>query len=236
MSWSKRIIQNGADLPRLTDRLPTVQESLQQIGAESQTDRIYRELEKVKKEAVEQGHSEGFAVGFEEGIRAGRDEGINRGYQESLVRQRAIEEAQQAEVDQFAQAMTDFVGRVESSIEDWQRAAEQRLATLAIEIARRALRQEMELSRDSVIEIAKQAIGETLNSTSFRVRVNPFDVSILESHKAELTSALSNVRQLEIVADGQIEAGCIIEAEEGMIDARVESYVERVEDLIQEAS
>lgn len=236
MSWSKRVIQNGGDLPKLTDRLPTVQESLLQIGAESQSDRIYRELEKVRKEASDQGHAEGYARGFEEGVRAGRNEGIERGLQEALAKQQIVIDQQKAEVDRFAAAMADFVHRAEGAIEDWQRAAEQKLSTIAIEIARRALRKEMETSRDAVVEIAKQAIGETTNSDNFRIRVNPFDVSILESHKAELTASLSNIRHLEVVADEKIEGGCIIEADEGIIDGRIEGYIDRLEEATREAS
>lgn len=86
------------------------------------------------------------------------------------------------------------------------------------------------MSRESIVEITKQALQEVRHGTEVRVRVSPIDSSVLESRKAEILEAVSNIRQLIIVPDLKIVSGCEVDTDGGVIDARVESYLARLEE------
>ena len=111
---------------------------------------------------------------------------------------------------------------------DWFRRAEERHADLAYEVARRALASELVLGRESVLAIAREVLSEVRSGTSVTVRVNPVDVSVLEAHRADLMATLAGIKEIEVVADRTVGAGCVIQSNEGLVDARVESFLERI--------
>ena len=140
-----------------------------------------------------------------------------------------FEEAHGLELQSFRDALTQFVARVENAIDDWYLRSEDRLSDLAIKIAREAICEELKLSRDSVVSITRQALQEVRHGTELRIKVNPLDVSILESRRTELLTALSGIRKLEVAPDLKMTAGCEIETDGGLVDASVDTYLLRLE-------
>ena len=170
--------------------------------------------------------NDGYQAGFEEGLKFGLEEGTQRGQAE-------FEAAHRSEIQKFHFALESFVDRANTSIEDWYEKTELQLTTLAIEIAKRALCDHLELDRQSVLAITKEALQEVRHGSEVRVRVNPFDVGILESHKDEILSTMSNIRNLQFDADSRILGGCEIETDGGVVDARIMTFLSR---LAQEAA
>ena len=99
---------------------------------------------------------------------------------------------------------------------------------LAIEIARRALGKELEAAPDTVVEIAKTVLAEVTEGASVRVRINPTQTAILESHRAELEARASHIHNLEIIPDHHVDGGCMVESDGGVIDARIQTYLQRL--------
>lgn len=174
----------------------------------------------------ERARSEGFSAGLVEGRFEGKQEGVRNA-------EREFHEAHRSEIERFHLALEAFVERANESVEAWYLEAEQTLTALAIEIARRALCSELETSRESILAITHEALEEVRHGTSVRIRVNPVDASILESHREEILAKVSGIRGLEVVPDLHIAGGCEIETDGGVIDARVHSYLAR---LAQEAA
>lgn len=170
--------------------------------------------DQARAEGLETGRREGYEAGFAEGTAAGN---------------LAVEAARGHEVAVFSQAMSDFVSRAQNAVDAWYAAAEERLATLAVEIARRALAGELSATRDSVLAIVREALDEVRDGSTVRVFVNPMDHGLLESHQAEIVASLANVNGITVVSDPLIDAGCRLETEFGVVDARVESYLSRLE-------
>lgn len=171
----------------------------------------------------EKAKAEGFAAGRLEGFQAGHEDGLAQGLRE-------FEQAHQTEIENFRKALVDFVATITPSLDAWYEKAEERLSTLAVEIARRALCQELSVSRDSIIEITRQALQEVRHGTEVRVRVNPIDCSVLEARKTEILESVSSIRELVIVPDLKVVSGCEIETDGGVIDATPESYLARLEE------
>jgi len=166
------------------------------------------------KAAYDQAVEDGFKLGHAEGFREGA---------------REFEARHHEALQEFRAALTDFVDRAQTGVDEWYVKAEASLTTLAVEIARRALCSELQGSRESVLLIAQQALAEVRHGTEVRVRVNPLDVSILESRRQEILSAVSGVRNLEIVPDLAVASGCEIDTDGGIVDATIETYLTRLE-------
>jgi flagellar biosynthesis/type III secretory pathway protein FliH len=216
-SLSKNVVRDGARTTGFTETLNLVDESLLKSKHSPGSARIQSGLhamfEKARLEGFEAGKESGFELGSAEGRMQGKEE-FERAHCEAL--------------DQFRMALEDFVSRAETAINDWYVKTEDTLTTLAIEIARRAMCQELEASRDSVLEIARNALAVVRHGTDVRVRVNPMDAAALNARKEQILTHVSGIRNLEVVADLNVPSGCEIETDGGVVDARIESYLARL--------
>lgn len=216
MSLSKSILGSSTSVTKLTDVLKPVVGPLpsQAKGGSSRIQSgLQAMFDKAKLEGYEAGRNEGHA----DGIAVGRIQGWKE-----------VRDSEEAMLAEFQGALQSVVQQTLESIENWYVTAEQSLTTLAIEIAKRAVCQELELSRQSVLEITKNALQEVRHGTSVRIRVNPIDSAILESKREQVLAAASCVRDIEIVSDGSINGGCIIDTDGGVIDSRIENFLERL--------
>lgn len=228
MSSSKRIIRDGTSLPSFAGQLVNLRETKAQ------------QVRDAFEEAREAGHAEGSVQGYRDGHASGyahgEEEGRSRAYAQLLQEQEAIQAERHAAVDQFCAEMESFVERTNEAVEAWTRAAEERLAGLAVEIASRAVSSELMLSRESVLNIVREALAEAEHARQVRIRVNPMDVATLESHQQEIAQALASIKGLEVVPDPSIQAGCVVESDSGVVDARVEAYLARLADQVRRAA
>lgn len=169
----------------------------------------------------EAARKEGFEIGRQEGYDAGRAEAMvmskNDFDQVNLEKSKKFSAGLQAALDTF-----------DEEVKAWYANAEESLADLAIEIARRAIGKELEATRESVVAIAHEALSEVTEGTKVRLRINPLDASEVEARKKDLMTAFSNVRNIEVVEDRSIEFGCRLETDAGLIDARVEDFLARI--------
>lgn len=228
MSSSNRIIRGGADLPLFASVLPDVN-AAKRAEQKAAVDTVFEEA---RGEGYELGRLQGYKDGYVSGLEDGHDEGLAK----ARAEQDAVTAMKQAELNKFAGEMEAFAARVDNAIRVWTEAAEERLAGLAVEIASRALTSELSQSRESILAIVKSALHEAEHARQVRIRVNPMDVATVESHQQEITAAISHIKGLEVVADNSIEAGCCIESESGLVDARVESYLARLADQVRRAA
>lgn len=228
MSSSKNIIRSGASLPAYTSRMRTVEAEQKRMEDLNQKVDPSAELQKLRQEARDEGYRDGLQQGRQDGLAIGIQEGRADGFaafreetEEELAKQRSATEA-------FAQKLEAFADSAFQAVREWKAEAEEAHAMIAIEIAERAVRQELSLSRESVVALAKEALAELHQGLEFRVLVNPSDVGEIEGRQKDILEALTHVRGIEVVADGSIKAGCMVESHSGAIDARIETYLQRI--------
>lgn len=189
-----------------------------------------RDIERRRAAAYEEGQALGYRDGFDQGYEFGHAKGHAEGV-------RAGQEHFEAEhagiLEDFSQSLNAKLEQFEQAREAWFRAAEARYADLALEVARRALANELATSRESVLAIAHEVLAEARAGTKVRVRVNPSDVSVMEAHRAEFLDSLTNLSGLEVVADNSVDGGVVVESDDGLVDARVGSFLERIVHLRQ---
>lgn len=163
-----------------------------------------------------------------------RHQGFEEGYAEGLVRGRAdgfeamvadLEQKHEEIIEQFVSDLETVGRRIHEAISSWYEQAEAELQGLAVEIASRIVHAELELSREATFRIAKEALQQVLHGQQVRIRVNPFDLGLLEAKKSALLGAATRLRSLEVAADPSIGGGCVIESDGGLIDARIEQMI-----------
>ncbi len=226
MSSSRNIVSGAGAFGTFVEKLRSVHE----VQMSSPALRGHRaEMEKRFDDASEQGYLTGYAAGFSQGEAKGLEAGLETG-------QSKVMEAHSKEIESFATAMRALGLNAEESVEDWRNQAEDQLAVLAVEIARRAVMDVIEVNKDSVVAIAKKVLAEVMDGTRVRIRVNPSEAAILESHRAEIMQELAHVRNVEVVSDSTVGAGCIVDSEDGVIDGRIESYLERIASHVRSAA
>jgi|GEM_PF-1391016 len=219
---SRNILRTETQYGSFLDRLQTTH----QVADESPTAQwAKQEIQRKFNKAYEEGQLVGYSEGYSRGEAKGLEVGLATGASQAA---RGYDEAHREQFEATANALETLVSTAKAEIDTWFEEAEKRLAVLAIEIARRALVQELAMHEDAILEIARNVIAEATDSTHIRLRVNPGRVGHLEGRRHELIEALSHIRDIEIVSDSTIHAGCVLESDSGVIDARIEHYLHRL--------
>lgn len=164
-------------------------------------------------------------------------EGFDQGYREGFAQgekdaQQSMEDRMLGEISLFRAELESVVRNIQKAADEWCKKAEESLGALSLVIAERILCTELGHSREQVAAIARDVVQSVMEGTSVRVRVNPFDSGIVEARRNEILSACSGIQHLEIVADPNIPAGCVVESDSGMIDARIDSMLVRLGEAI----
>ena len=211
---SSNILRGTGELPKFVDGLKPIGILGGHVGRLS---RLEVEISQLRENAVAEGRAEGYSDGYQDGFDVGRSEGFD-----------TAKAGYETEVAAARERLQQIVAAAERAIDEWHAAAAEHYAGIAFEIARRAVGAELQLSRESVIELAKEALAELRHGTSVRLRVNPGDAGMVLANRAQIQQAVAGIKDVEVVADESVVAGCQVESEFGLVDARVETYLDRI--------
>lgn len=235
MSSPAIIKADGAHYQSLANVLPTVvQTSLQlAVSKEGRGGRTANQLEQLREQIKNEAYDEGYARGLEVGFSDGHTQAYAEAYAKADAEATLKNEAYLAE---FKNDLDLTVASVLEALESWTRSAERKLTDIVVDISREVIQAEMQISRDTVLGIVKQAIAEATHSEHARIRINPFDAKTLETNKANIVAAAKTIRNIEFVEDEAIIGGCIIETDGGIIDATVDGKLNQLQDELDEAA
>ncbi len=183
--------------------------------------------ERAYEEAQAKGRIDGYAAGKKEGY----DVGLMQGHELGHMQAYAEFTAQNKEL--FERISTDLehrVAQVNTEIPAWFERAEEDMTDLAMEIVRKILASELEMTRDHAKHIVREALSEVTHSQQVRVRLNPFDSVVVAQHRDQLIAASTNLRGIEFVDDPSIIGGCIVESDGGNVDARIDVRLELIDE------
>ncbi len=221
---SKNIYASSTPTYNFADRIETIAKEIVDANIPSRrkgAGRTAEALSRLKEAAINEGFEEGYAKGLAKG--------------EVEARQSVEAQTDQA-IQDFANTLQDKSDQVFFAAKAWADESEHLLAKLSVLIASKILGQELRLEHDTVTAIAKDAIKEVLLAESVRIRVNPFDVPVIEQRKQELLAVNKQLRNIEIVDDPTISGGCVIESEAGIVDASIETKLGILFDSLREAA
>jgi flagellar assembly protein FliH len=151
------------------------------------------------------------------------------GYSEGLAEARA---QTASAIDALAAAEQGIRSREEKFL----RAAERSAVELAIAIAEKIVGGTVAARPEAVLDVVAGALLRTASRHRLAIEVNPDDLELVAESAEGLAAKLGGVQRLDVVAERRIErGGCIVRTEEGEIDARIGSQLERVAELLAEA-
>ena len=111
------------------------------------------------------------------------------------------------------------------------KAIEPEVLSLAVEIARKIVHDEIEANPEVIGHVARAAIRDTVDRARVTIRVAPRDHAFLARFRPDLLR-IEGVKEVVIEEDERIEpGGCLVETESGQVDARIDSQFAQFEHL-----
>ena len=176
------------------------------------------EAEEIRRRA----HAEGLAAGQRDGLASAQQ----------LIESRAAEMAARETQDRLRTTLPAFQALARSLeverdrwISHWEKAAVELCATIAEKILRHELSRRPQLA----VEIIQEALQMAAGQLQLKLRLHPADIEVLQEVGQEALSRLASMGQADLVPDESItRGGCLIETRHGVIDARLETQLERI--------
>jgi flagellar assembly protein FliH len=192
-----------------------------------------KEATRQAKTILEEAHQEAAGVrqqAEELGRGLGRTEGMNDA--ERQVAQRAEELAEKKSTQRIRTllpALETAAKQVASNRERWLAEWEASAIQLAVAIAGRILRTELAADPELARSMISDALQTAAGSTRLRVRLHPEDVVLLGDRAEDVVKSLASCGEATILADETIErGGSVVETQHGVIDARLETQLDRI--------
>jgi type III secretion protein L len=110
---------------------------------------------------------------------------------------------------------------------------EPEIIRLAVKIAGKILGEELRLRPEAIVSIARECLSGVRHEHSLTLRVNPTATDEVQRNLASLADITASGRRIRVMADTSVASGgCIIESVEGMIDARLETQLKCLEEIL----
>lgn len=155
-----------------------------------------------------QAYEKGFAKGEQEGLKAAQQQ------QAPLT---TILETTLAELDGIRNKIRHQI--------------EQEVVELALHVARKVVRHELTMSKETIVCVVKEAMNQMDEPGQVSIRLNPEDLKRINGAGDRLQTVMENLDGITFEADASIDCGgCYIQTEYGEIDARIEEQLHAVEE------
>ena len=197
---------------------------LEAVRAEAETIRLraIHDAERIREQARREGYQRGYDDGYHDGARE--------------AQQRADAELQQT-LETLRAHLQQVIQGVHTQQEAYLQHAESQMLELALEVARKIVREELKLQPAHVLAIVRDTLRRVQGVGRLRIRVNPLDVDLLRQNRPSLLQIVEGIESIEIVEDRRVDqGGCIIETEQGVYDARIRTQLGEIERALREAA
>ncbi len=216
--------------------------SARNIGTEStfnyedireRCDAYIKDAEEQARAVLEKAHADAEQIrknAFQEAKEAGRNEGMADA--ENEIQRRSVEIAQQLATEKLDTALPAMRAAADALtlerdhwLSEWQRSA----VHLSIAIAEKIVRHQIDLKPEIGNNIIQEALQLAAGSPQISLHLNPIDVERIGDETQASISQVTGNHQLEIVPDESITlGGCLIKTQHGIVDAQLETQLERV--------
>jgi flagellar assembly protein FliH len=167
------------------------------------------DLEAVRREVYEEGFAEGEKAGIEKG-------------------KKDVE----IQVERFL-ASIEGIAVLKKKLYE---GSEEELADLIMAAVSKIVRKELDLDREIVAGVIKNALKELSDKKDILIRVNPQDYFYILEHKERLFAEDGDLRNVKFEEDDSVGiGGCLIESGRGEVDARIEKQFEKLEEAMRSA-
>lgn len=193
-------------------------------------------VEKIRRqthEMLEKAHAEADSIrksAFEESQEAGRRAGLSDADSEIQKRANALAESKAAEklstlLPAMKQAAEQLAQEQDRWLAEWETAA----IRLSVSIAEKLLTHRLATQPDVATEMISEALQLVAGAPHIKLRLNPADLERLGEHAEDVVTSLAACHKATFVPDKSIRCGgCVVETQHGVVDARIETLLERI--------
>lgn len=108
---------------------------------------------------------------------------------------------------------------------------EKEVALLALAIAKKIVCHEVNITQDTILCVAREALNQLQNPCKIKLKLNPVDLQFIKDNKSQLSRYFDSAGSIRFEADESIRGGgCLIETDMGDIDARLDKQIKAIED------
>ena len=176
----------------------------------------------IEQQARELGYREGHSLGYAAGDASAHAKVL-----------RIAEEEREA----FREDLNAFILHIEAERQRAWDEMEPQIITLVFDLAKKVIKQEIEVSRTVALSVIQHALRRVVDSGSLRIRVHPDDLQTVRGHREDLLALVDGARHVEIIDDRRVSpGGCVLETPAGNIDANIETQLTEVEKTLNVAS
>lgn len=186
---------------------------LERMSTEERVER--RALERLKE--IQEG-------AYQEAFELGREEGRRLAYEET-----------KGQIENQIGEVGKVVQRVESLFEDLVEQNEAKIVDMLFYLAKQIAFDEIRDNRDRVVPILKSLAESLRSDEQITLHLSKTDVEHVESLRAVLGKELDFLKRTKIMEDQAISpGGCIVETNFGVVDASLETRVEKLWKILSE--
>jgi len=169
-------------------------------------------------------------------IRARREAEVilaEAGGQAEAAREAARQQGYQEGLSHWNQALADALAARENLLLDGQ----QEVVRLAVRVAEKIIGEQIRADPGTVVSIVREALKSVGRERSLTIQVNPQHVEEVRSRMERLQEALGTGRQIQVQPSPAVSiGGCVVESELGVIDARLETQLQCLEEVMLRAA
>jgi type III secretion system HrpE/YscL family protein len=155
---------------------------------------------------------------FEEGVRE-RDALVEAGRQEGF----------RSGLAEWGEALAEL----RAARQSLHNKCETELVRLAVRIAEKIIGEELRTRPETIVSIVRECLRGLRQEQNLRIRVNRRDLEQVEQRLALLQETVVAGRRVQVAPDAGVSpGGCIVETETGIIDARLETQLKCLEDIL----
>ncbi|MEJ2163878.1 MAG: FliH/SctL family protein [Desulfobacterales bacterium] len=168
---------------------------------------------------------EAYQRGFNDGLAKGTVDGEKTGFERALKKLEPLSDSLRDALLQLKNIRRETYHRIEKDVVE-----------LALAIARKVVCREIEMDREVVLCVAREALARIEDPGQIRIKMSPEDLQFINENAGNPSDMLGNVDNVFLEAEENIQSGgCIIETNSGEIDARIENQIQAVEESFRKA-
>lgn len=188
-------------------------------------ERMDEECAQTKQRSYDEGYAKGLTLGREEGLKAGYEEGLKNGYEEGS--KRAKEENQD-----MLDSLTLIFESVENAKKSLIQSEEEKLSDLALEIAETILQKSLASDKKAIDELIESVIEANHNKEWIKINIsNEVYDELKKVNFEEKLKAISDGAKLYRSRELS-NSECIIETQDEVIDASVETQLNKIKTVL----
>jgi len=113
--------------------------------------------------------------------------------------------------------------------EQYPKLIEPAVVQMVMQICNKIIKDTLEKDREVVLRTVRHAFNELTDKEFIKIRVHKNDRAILQKFQGSLMERFHEIKKLEIVIDDSVDqGGCIIETNEGNIDATIKTQLNKM--------